>query len=533
MRQVIALSLFILFIALNPARAQSYYVDATGGNDSWPGTSVTGPWRTLDKVSKSTLQPGDTVNLKCGEIWREPLIIPNSGASNKPITLSGYGNCSSSIRPEINAADIISNWTLYSGNIYVANVSFDVKQLFVDGSYLRVAQHPNNGYFIITADSIPKQDTSGKMGYVDLTDTKLNLIRDKDLLGAGIHIRSINWTIEDRQISAFDPTNYHLSWGTSTAYAIKKDYGYYLDNKLWMLDQPGEWYYDKSLGKVYVWLPDSASPSLHRMEASRHDFGIRVMEKNYVVVDDLRVRYAALDGIAFSASLWFTAKNLEILDSGRDGISIVNQSRGWVDGNYVKNSVREGIDVRNSDGVSIIWNHVANSGTVGSPKYSYAAIDASSSLNAQINNNTIINAGYIGIRFTKQSTIQNNVIENTCLVLDDCGAIYTNNLNDPDPPNSSEVSGNIIINSVGNSDGRPYIAGGTLAAGIYLDAMANSITVTDNVILDTDRGIYLNSASNNLIRGNTFYGNKLAQIKIDEYVSPGIMRGNVITGNTL
>ncbi|MDO8577771.1 MAG: right-handed parallel beta-helix repeat-containing protein [Dehalococcoidales bacterium] len=538
MGQVIALILLLLFTTLNPACAQSYYVDATSGNDSWLGTSVTGPWRTLDKVNKSTFLPGDIVYFKCGEIWREPLLVPSSGANSKPITLTGYGSCSPTIKPEINAADIIGNWSLYSGNIYVANVGFEVKQLFVDGRYLRLSQYPNHdspykGYLYITADSVPRQDVNGNTAHLDLTDTSLNSIRDKDMLGAGIHIKTINWRIEDKQISAFDPANYRLSWETSTGYPIKKGYGYYLDNKLWMLDQPGEWYYDKSLGKVYAWLPDGSNPSLHRMEASRYDFGIRVLTKNYVVVNGLRVRYAAGDGIAFSASQWFTAKNLEILDSGQDGISIVNQSRGWVDGNIVKNSVREGIDVRNSDNVSVIWNRVENSGTVGSPKYSYAAIDTSSSFNAQINNNTIINAGYIGIHFTKQSTIRNNVIENTCLVLDDCAAIYTNNAKDPDPPNNSEVSENIIINSVGNTDGRPYIVGGTLAAGIYLDALANGVTVTDNVILNTDRGIYLNSASNNIIRGNTLYGNRLAQIKIDEYVSPNVLRGNTITGNVL
>ncbi len=57
----------------------TYYVDATNGNDSNPGTSESTPWKTIAKDNNSSLDPGDFVLSKRGEVWREQLEIPSSG----------------------------------------------------------------------------------------------------------------------------------------------------------------------------------------------------------------------------------------------------------------------------------------------------------------------------------------------------------------------------------------------------------------------------------------------------------------------
>ena len=46
--------------------AQTYYVDAVNGSDSWPGTlpdaqGASGPWKTLSKVNDTYFVPGDSV----------------------------------------------------------------------------------------------------------------------------------------------------------------------------------------------------------------------------------------------------------------------------------------------------------------------------------------------------------------------------------------------------------------------------------------------------------------------------------------
>ena len=105
MRKLIIFLICLLFAT--SVSAQTYYVDATGGNDAWSGTFAYpqaggGPWRTLKKVSDYALQPGDKVLLKRGEVWRTQksdttpatnrLYIHQSGTQTKPIIFDAYGN---------------------------------------------------------------------------------------------------------------------------------------------------------------------------------------------------------------------------------------------------------------------------------------------------------------------------------------------------------------------------------------------------------------------------------------------------------
>jgi parallel beta-helix repeat protein len=68
-----------------------YYVDAEAGSDLAAGTSEAAAWKTLARVSKAKLEPGDQVLLRRGRIWWEGLEINFSGARGKPIVIATYG----------------------------------------------------------------------------------------------------------------------------------------------------------------------------------------------------------------------------------------------------------------------------------------------------------------------------------------------------------------------------------------------------------------------------------------------------------
>jgi len=86
-------SLFLLISNIGYT-GQTYYVDATNGNDSNPGTSETAPWQTIAKVSELTYKPGEAVLLKRGEVWAEHLDVGEDfdGDASHPITFGAYGN---------------------------------------------------------------------------------------------------------------------------------------------------------------------------------------------------------------------------------------------------------------------------------------------------------------------------------------------------------------------------------------------------------------------------------------------------------
>ncbi len=70
---------------------KTYYVDQTLGSDSASGTSDQTPWKSLTKVSSTTLAAGDTVLLRRGRSWSGGLAVRGSGTAAAPITVGAYG----------------------------------------------------------------------------------------------------------------------------------------------------------------------------------------------------------------------------------------------------------------------------------------------------------------------------------------------------------------------------------------------------------------------------------------------------------
>lgn len=56
----------------------TYYVDATGGNDAWPGTEAQ-PWQTIAKVNGEAFNAGDSVLFKRGETWAGTTLVSPVG----------------------------------------------------------------------------------------------------------------------------------------------------------------------------------------------------------------------------------------------------------------------------------------------------------------------------------------------------------------------------------------------------------------------------------------------------------------------
>jgi len=103
--------------------AETYYVDATSGNDDSTGTSVATAWQTIAKVNAQTLVPGDQILLKHGGTWTEDIVVPDDGTSGNPITFSTYGSGDNPIVDQINvnAKDYITIDANITTNYAVVN----------------------------------------------------------------------------------------------------------------------------------------------------------------------------------------------------------------------------------------------------------------------------------------------------------------------------------------------------------------------------------------------------------------------------
>jgi hypothetical protein len=68
----------------------NYYVSSSG-NDSNPGTSISTPWKTLDKLDAVDFKPGDVVHFHRGENWSGRFEVTESGTPDNPIRFTSYG----------------------------------------------------------------------------------------------------------------------------------------------------------------------------------------------------------------------------------------------------------------------------------------------------------------------------------------------------------------------------------------------------------------------------------------------------------
>lgn len=86
----------VLCFGVLSARAMTYYVSQSSGNDTWTGQAEnpgngTGPWKTFAKASSANLVAGDRVLLKCGDTWNEELQPKGNGSPDNPILITSYG----------------------------------------------------------------------------------------------------------------------------------------------------------------------------------------------------------------------------------------------------------------------------------------------------------------------------------------------------------------------------------------------------------------------------------------------------------
>ena len=73
---------------LSPS-SSSYFISQSG-DDNNVGT-ISQPWKTLERVSRQTLNPGDSVLFRRGDRFDGHLCINGSGTDTLPIVIGSYG----------------------------------------------------------------------------------------------------------------------------------------------------------------------------------------------------------------------------------------------------------------------------------------------------------------------------------------------------------------------------------------------------------------------------------------------------------
>jgi gliding motility-associated-like protein len=520
------LIIFLCFF-LTEGFAITYYV-SQDGNDAKDGKSPANAWKTINKVNNVRFGRGDVILFRRGDTFRGTIILDNPLArSMYNLTFGAYGTGN---LPIISGSTHVTNWRLFRDNIYVAdNVNSKVSKVFINKQEMTLARFPNHDTFLYMDEG------SNSNSFIDL-DADLMQFPASVIIGSNCRSRTVDWSIETRQVGAFNNGTFTLA--SPFHYNNKKGNGYFLDNKIEYLDTEGEWFYDEVAKKLYVIAPNNIDPNQLLVEASILEHGFHNPSANAFlhnfIFENLRFEEQSTDGLLISRATNLIIRNVEFHGQGFDGIE-VNASGGLIENCKFTHIHGKGIRISGSNN-RIIKNIFKKIGM--RPEYTIRAIansaistHISSSSQILIQSNIIDSVGYIGIDAAGSNHIvEKNIVSNACMSIDDGGGIYVFGATSV----GTIIRNNIVKNLLGNRNGSPNAH--TLAIGIYVDNYCSNITVENNTIINAKgEGIRLNSlASNCKVINNTVYDAKDADLRIRTAAgeASGSM-GHTVSGNVL
>jgi hypothetical protein len=513
------IALCLLPALIQTSNATDYFVDMIGGSDALPGTQAdagngNGPWRTLARLQNADLVPGDRVSLRCKGVWLEPLALRLKGTAAAPIVIGAYGECTGR-RPEIRPAETVLPPESFEPSEYgwAAPLAHAPGMVYTQDAALPRARFP-------ATHTLPLHWANGKLR-VQLK--KLPVSPDV-LRGADWVVRTNDYTLEERRLYGVDPQG-AVALAKPFAMRPADGAGYFLEGQPWMLPVSGGWAYD----------PQSAKLVLHDKPAqpvyvNNQQFAVALDRSAHVRLQGLAIRFVAGVGVEVADSSSIALDDLEVSDVGIAFLRAQRSDNLIVSGLHGQRSQRDGVMVQRSTSAQITDCLLEDIGVSANPRKSIAAIfveDAPASLVAR---NRIYRTGYAAIMFGNNDRVEHNVIEDACLQLADCGAIYTSGVGKNYGHYNAVVANNLITGVPGNLEGStsPY----ALTAGIYLDDESRGIMVRGNYVEKAQRGIF-SKASSSQIMDNAIFDNAIGLMLTDSGACGSSEDASEVQDNTI
>lgn len=352
------------------------------------------------------------------------------------------------------------------------------------------------------------------------------------------------WVDERMPVASFDPQTRQVKCTRPTRFSLKDDWEnkwprYYIDNVFEAMTKPGEWYLNRSSGKLYYLPKPGESPQNTQIEAPRLKDLLRISDTQQITLRGLTFRntdwdyYPAMKGFTQpTAGVDQSAYTLPAVITARDthhlaienctlqniGYFAIKIADGCSDCRIVGNDLHDlgagAVHVNGGDAKSppptqthdvvITDNHIHGVGRVFP---SAAAILVRDAYDNTIAHNDVHDTYYSGISVGwvwgyKPNVTRGNLIEKNNLYdigqgwLSDLGGIYTLGVQP-----GTIIRGNVI------HDVRMANYGGW---GIYLDEGSSNILVENNLCYDlASEAFHAHYGEDNLVRNNIFaFGGK-------------------------
>jgi hypothetical protein len=522
-------------VFVEPANAgpiqATYYVSPTG-SDNNPGT-LSQPFKTITKArnvvrTHNSNMTGDIiVYLRAGDYFTDTSITfdeSDSGTNGYNVIYKNYDALGSA---RIIGGEEITGWQLKSGSstIYEATVgtgwSFDT--LYENGVRGTIARYPNTGYnHIDHADSTqPKKAFYYKNGEVPA-------IADIGNLQVYVFPGAHNWANEILPVASINRTSQKITLTQNQRWDYLGDLSansrYFIQGAIELLDQPGEFYLDTSVGKLYYY-PRNSSINTQQIIAPKVDKvllvngssettpahhiqfdGLTVMVSNATYLD---MNTFKTGNIVLINADHITVTNCKIMNSASQGIAMpstdlqstpieAEAKNGSITKNYFSDIGGSGVAIYGTANTNLFTHYehtisnnyfdgIARTNTNG------AAIQLSNAGNNIVSHNKIVNTVHYGIeskgsKWTNMPTVINGITVTEQNKYDfDPGRYNTIEFNDVSHANLDTQdtgvykSGGVYANTINNN--RFYDSGSFGGQkGLYLDDVSDYNIVTNNIV---------------------------------------------------
>lgn len=528
------ISLFLcLFISCNTGTRSTTYYFSNSGDDNNTGVSKNNAWKNLNKLDTITLNPGDKIFLKCGDLFTGTINISFSGTNQHPITISSYGDGK---KPVLKGSIAIKKYKTHNDSLISFQSKKSIKNVLLNNTFLIPARYPNKGYLRI-------DKAEDKIGVLQDNDITLN--EDGYWANARIVFRSTDWTYDWDTINTFKNNTFYYDT-IDLRYSVRKNYGYFLDHKAELLDTAGEYYYNAEENKCLLYPTDKNNLNI---DAITLDYGIYLPDR----VSNIKIKNIHFNqyhkagiygeannknihitgckftntnetGIRFkSNALSCKVENCSFYNIMGRGISFTNSRNNTISNNIVKKiGLIPGLGLHGVNGMTGILVEARDE-----TRNRIFDIENFQSDSNYIGLNKVDSCGYTGIRVDgKHNLIEKNIINHAMLQLSDGGALYSFR-----HTSNSTFRNNFVFNSIGNNESTAKTHH-LIALGIYMDGSTNC-KVYNNTVYNNTTGLVLNAGSkNHECIGNVLYGNTRNQITLPTPKKP-TDENHVIKNNTL
>jgi hypothetical protein len=501
---------------------------APNGNDSWSGRMpkpnsdrTDGPFATLSAACNAAQKMGTKQPRK---------VIIQSGRYflNRPLVLTDKDSglaieAAPGAQISLYGGREVAGWRKDGEKFYSAALpdvkqgNWDFRALVVNGRFCRRAKLPEKGFFTHQSSfDVPWMTSTGGGWKRKPTNEELTHLKYKpEDLGPWLDIKNAEITIYHMWdeslvgISAMDTKSHTLTFSTPSghppgAFGVKK---YVVWNVREGMTEPGQWYLDRTAGKLVYWpLPgedmDKAEVFAPTIESIIQIKGTKNNPATNITIRGLllSVTTTPLKAGGFGAGRFdgavsivsgrnCTLVNLEIANVGGQGIKASGNNL-HIENCHVHHTGACGIKFSGADSV-VTNNHTHNVGLT----YPSAIGLQGGGKDNEISVNEIHDTPYTAINWGGQrNRIENNLIYRAMLELHDGGGIYCF------AGNGLVLRGNFIRDIPDT--------GGYGSSAYYLDERSEKCLVEGNLSLNVGRPSHNHMAKNNTIRNNVFICNE-------------------------